>query len=157
MDYAQIERPADGLQIINDVTIQPGVDTIEGKLGPLLWGDGFQTYFMEIPGGTYLDEHPHPFEALIYVVRGRFGICCRGKRQIVEAGGLVSFAAHVPMGCEIPFSEAALIVVFRGQKPDMDQVSFVERFEPETPPSLFDLPEDHPAREFARTVNPGFV
>ena len=64
----------------------------------------------------------------------------------------------VPTGSTlaVPFDEPAFLLVFRGQKPELDQVSFVERFKPDNPPRLLDLPADHPARAFARQVNPRF-
>lgn len=155
-DFAKIVRPEDGIQVIADVTRQPGVNTGEGKLGPLIWGDSTQTYFLDIPAGAFLDEHPHSFEALIYAVKGSFVVSCRGTRHLLEPGSLMSFAADVPTGYEVPFDESAFMVVFRGEKATMDQIAFVERFKEDHPPSLLDLPESHPARVFARQVNPGF-
>lgn len=155
-DFATIVRPAEGIQIIENVTEQPGVPTGEGELGPLLWGEGTQTYFLDIPAGAYLDEHPHPFEALIYAVRGRFVVCCRGERYLLEPGSLMSFGKDVPTGYEIPFDESAFMLVFRGEKAAMDQQAFVKRFTPSQPASLKDLPEDHPARVFASQVNPDY-
>jgi quercetin dioxygenase-like cupin family protein len=155
-DYANIVRPEEGLQVIDDVSGQPGVQTGEGIIGPLLWGESTQSYFLDIPAGAYLDEHPHPFEALIYAVKGSFVVSCRGKRYLCEPGSLMSFAADVPTGYEVPFDESAFMVVFRGEKPTMDQQTFAGRFTPDHPASLHDLPEDHPARVFARRINPDF-
>ena len=156
MDYARIVRPAEGLQVIDDITNTPGVDTIEGEIGPLLWGETSQSYFVDVPSGAFLDEHPHPFEALIYAVSGSFVVCSEGKRYVVNQGGFMSFAANVPTGYEVPFDESAFMLVFRGKKAEMDQVAFIERLETDSPTDLRDLPEDHPARLYARQINPAF-
>jgi quercetin dioxygenase-like cupin family protein len=156
MDYARIVRPAEGVQVIDDITDQPGKDTIEGEIGPLLWGEISQSYFVDVPAGAFLDEHPHPFEALIYAVKGSFVVCSEGTRYLVEEGGFMSFAADVPTGYEVPFDESAFMLVFRGQKPELDQIAFMDRLEVDSPTLLHDLPEDHPARVFARQVNPSF-
>ena len=66
MDYAKIVRPVAGVQVIDNIQEQPGVSTIEGEIGPLIFGDSTQTYFLDIPAGAFLDPHPHPFEGLIY-------------------------------------------------------------------------------------------
>ena len=157
MDYASILRPSEGVQVIPDVTDQPqGVFTVEGEIGPLIFGEISQTYYVDMPPFSFLDPHPHPFEALIYAVRGRFVVMADGVRTLVEPGGLMSFGADVATGYEVPFDESAFMLVFRGGVPELDQQAFMARLKEDEVPTLLDLPADHPAIEFARTVNPGF-
>ena len=81
MDYAKIVRPVAGVQVIDNIQEQPGVSTIEGEIGPLIFGDSTQTYFLDIPAGAFLDQHPHPFEGLIYAVRGSFVVSSLARPQ----------------------------------------------------------------------------
>jgi quercetin dioxygenase-like cupin family protein len=157
MDIAKIYRPVSGVQVIGNIADQPGVNTIEGEIGPLIWGDISQTYFLDMPSGAYLDEHAHSFEALVYAVKGRYVLCSRGQRTVLEPGSLMAFAADVPTGYEVPFDESSMILVFRSGKPDKPQPEFVEGLPVGEPASLHDLAPDHPARVFGRTVNPAFT
>jgi hypothetical protein len=38
---------------------QDGVQTLEGRIGPLLLGEGCQCHFIEMKPGMYCEEHPH--------------------------------------------------------------------------------------------------
>lgn len=156
-DYAHVQRPMPGVQLIDDVAAQPGVNTIEGKIGPLLWGAEYQSYFLDMPAGAYLDEHPHPFEAVIYSIRGSYVLSCRGERRVLRPGSLMAFDANVPTGYEVPFDELAVILVLRGVPAAMDQHAFVARLKDEPVAMLADLPADHPARVFGRSVNPNLA
>ncbi|MDX1435597.1 MAG: cupin domain-containing protein [Anaerolineales bacterium] len=158
MDYAHIVHPAEGVQVVPDVTDQPkGVFTIEGEIGPLIFGEISQTYYVEMPPYTYLDPHPHSFEALIYAVRGSFVVMADNVRTVVEPGGLMMFGANVATGYEVPFKEPAFMLVFRGGRPELDQQAFMARLKEDEVPTLLDLADDHPAIEFARSVNPEFA
>ncbi len=156
MDVARIYRPVEGVQVIGNIAVQPGVDTVEGKIGPLIWGDISQTYFLDMPSGAYLEEHAHSFEALVYAVRGRYVLCSRGQRTVLGPGSLMAFAADVPTGYEVPFDESSFILVFRSGKPAKPQPEFMEGLPIGQPASLHDLDPDHPARAYARSINPSF-
>lgn len=159
MTLPQIEKPVEGIELIADVHAQPSINTIEGEIGALLWGENFQSYFLEMPPGAYLEEHPHPFECVVYTVRGSYVLASRGKRCVMKPGSIMSFAADTPTGYEVPFDEPSYILVVRGDKPQIDAAAFLERLQEyasEGPALLRDLPGDHPACQFARSVNPGF-
>lgn len=165
MDYAEIHRPAEGIQIIDDVTAQFGVDTLEGRVGPLMRGVGSQAHYIEMPPGLYLHEHPHPKEAIIYTVSGKWVMCAEGKRHLMHPGSLFWFGPDIAAGYEVPFDEPAFILIFKGELLDPPE-KFVEYLETKMKPGLeresesgepfrlSELPEDHPARVFARSVNP---
>jgi hypothetical protein len=85
----------------------------------------------------------------------------------MKPGMLFRFAAGTPTGYEVPFDEPALILIFKGDRITKDEREFIdylagmaERLEKEhkagTPFLLRELPGDHPARDFARQVNPQF-
>jgi quercetin dioxygenase-like cupin family protein len=153
---AHISQPAAGVQVIADILTQPGVHMAEGYLSPLIWGDSFQTYVVEMPPGTFLDEHPHSFEALLYAVNGRFVLSSDGQRHVLESGSLMSFGAHVATGYEVPFTAPATVLVFRGEAAGQAQDVFLSGLSPGQPPNLRDLPADHPARVFARGLSPPY-
>jgi quercetin dioxygenase-like cupin family protein len=161
---------APGIEIVGDVgdaTKTAGVATLEGRIGPLILGEGSQAHFIDMQGGMFVAEHPHSSESLIYTVRGKWVLCSSGRRQVMKPGTLFRFAAGTPTGYEVPFDDAALILIFKGDRITKDEREFIdylagmaERLEKEhqagTPFLLRELPDDHPARVYARQINPQF-
>ena len=156
---AEVEAPVTGIRIIRDITVQPGVDTLEGKIGPLMTAARGACHFIDMPAGLYLDEHPHDTESLIYTVRGEWVLCSSGRRFHMKPGTLYWFGDGVPTGYEVPFEEDAYILIFK-TSPREDDQAFIEylkgmgeriakEHDEGTPFLLSELPEDHPARVFA--------
>jgi pimeloyl-ACP methyl ester carboxylesterase/quercetin dioxygenase-like cupin family protein len=161
---------APGIEIVADVTDRAktaGVATLEGRIGPLILGSGSQAHFIEMQSGMFVAEHPHSSESLIYTVRGQWVLCSAGRRELMKAGSLFRFAPGTPTGYEVPFDEPAFILIFKGDRVTKDEREFIDylkgmadRLEKDhaagTPFLLKELAADHPAREFARKVNPQF-
>jgi pimeloyl-ACP methyl ester carboxylesterase/quercetin dioxygenase-like cupin family protein len=159
---------APGITIIDDLTCiekTAGVDTLEGRIGPLLLAESSQAHFIDMPPGMFVAEHPHSTESIIYTVRGRWVLCSRGRRHVMTAGSLFHFARNIPTGYEVPFADNAFILIFKGERISESERQFIEylrglaaRLVTEQangiPYRLCDLPKDHPAREFARQLNP---
>jgi quercetin dioxygenase-like cupin family protein len=164
MDYAEIHRPTDGIQIIDDITNQFGVDTLEGRIGPLMQGVASQAHYIEMPPDLYVHEHPHSTESIIFTVRGQWIAVTDGKRHLMKPGSLFWFGPDIAAGYEIPFADPAFILIFKGSLLDTPE-GFVSYLQDKLQPSLIEenkngepfrlseLPEDHPARIFARSVN----
>lgn len=157
----------DGIQVIEDVTNpdkNPGIDTLEGRIGPLLKGDGSQAHFIAMPPGLYCgEEHAHPTESLIFTVEGRWVLCSSGRRQLMLPGSLFWFKGGTPTGYEVPFSEPAFILIFKGHRDGMDDDGFLEYLESlqdrlekahaeGAPFRMTELGHDHPARIFASSL-----
>jgi pimeloyl-ACP methyl ester carboxylesterase/quercetin dioxygenase-like cupin family protein len=154
---------APGVEIIDDITAADqtaGVETLEGRIGPLLLAEGCQAHFIDMPAGMFVGEHPHSSESIIYTVRGRWVLCSKGRRHVMKPGTLFRFGANVPTGYEVPFDEPAYILIFKGDRTLKNEQEFIdylrgmaERVKKEqsegVPYLLKDLPEDHPARKFA--------
>lgn len=165
-DYAKILRPARGIQVIDDITAQFGVETMEGKIGPLLQGVGSRAHYIQMPAGSFLYEHPHPTEAIIYTVTGQWVLCTEGKRHLMKPRSIYWFGPDIAAGYEVPFDEPATILIFKGER-GWEPDEFVDYLENKLRPNLIqenkagqaflidELPPDHPARVFAHTVNPG--
>jgi pimeloyl-ACP methyl ester carboxylesterase len=161
---------APGIEIIEDITDKTrtaGIDTLEGRIGLLLLGEDAQAHFIDMPAGLYLAEHPHSTESLIYTVRGRWVLCSQGRRHLMQPGALYRFGSNISTGYEVPFSEDAYILIFKGRRTTEAEKDFVnylkgmaERLQREhqagTPFLLKELPKGHPARRFAREVNSEF-
>lgn len=90
-----------------------------------------------------------------------------GRRHLMRPGTLFHSRANTPTGYEVPFDEPAFLLIFKGERLTRDDDEFIEylkgfkeRLEKEhrdgTPFLLRELPPDHPARVFARRVNPEF-
>jgi hypothetical protein len=117
---------------------------------------------MRMPSGMYTDEHAHPTESLIYTVRGRWVLCSRGQRFLMNPGSLFWFGDDVPTGYEVPFDEPAFILIFKpGERPSPDEmVEYLKGMaatcaadhDGGAPYWLSELPEDHPARAFAASL-----
>ncbi len=155
-----------GIQVIEDVTDpvkNPSIDTLEGRIGPLLKGDSSQAHFIEMPEDLYCEEHSHATESLIFTVKGRWVLCSSGRRQLMQPGSLFWFKAGTPTGYEVPFHEPAFILIFKGTRDDADDEGFLEYLrnlqqrlkkahEEGTPFKMSELLQDHPARVFARSL-----
>lgn len=161
---------APGIEIVPDITDvkkTAGVETLEGRIGPLLLGEGSQAHFIEMQGGMYVEEHPHSSESIIYTVRGKWVLCSHGRRQLMQPGTLFRFAPNMPTGYEVPFGESAYILIFKGDRITKTEGEFIDYLkgmagrikvdhEKGTPFLLKELALDHPARVFARKVNAKF-
>jgi pimeloyl-ACP methyl ester carboxylesterase/quercetin dioxygenase-like cupin family protein len=161
---------APGIEIIDDITDKSktaGVETLEGRIGPLLLAEGCQAHFIDMPAGMYVEEHPHSTESIIYTVRGKWVLCSKGRRHVMKPGSLFRFGVNIPTGYEVPFAEDAFILIFKGDRTTKVEKEFIdyltglaERLKKEqkdgVPYLLKDLPADHAARKFAREVNPRF-
>jgi quercetin dioxygenase-like cupin family protein len=154
----------DGIRIIDDIMTMLGVDTLEGRIGPLLNAARGGCHYIDMPAGLYLEEHPHETESLIFTVRGRWVLCSGGTRHVMRPGSLFWFGDNVPTGYEVPFDEDAFILIFKsGERGSDHDTNFVEylkgmaaRIAQEhkegTPFLLTELPDDHPARVFAAGI-----
>ncbi|HWB11957.1 MAG TPA: alpha/beta fold hydrolase [Pirellulales bacterium] len=161
---------APGIQIVDNITDKKqttGVATLEGEIGPLLLGNGCQAHFIDMPAGMYCEEHPHSSESMIYTVRGQWVLCSKGRRHLMKPGTLFHFAPDTPTGYEVPFSEDAFILIFKGRRLTEKEEDFIKYLkglatrltreeEAGVPYRLSDLPNGHPAVQFAREVNPRF-
>jgi hypothetical protein len=130
---------------VTDRTKTAGLETLEGRMGPLLLGEGSQAH----------------------TVRGSWVLCSQGPRQHMKPGSLYRFGANTSTGYEVPFREDACILIFKGDRTTKVEKEFMDylkglaaRLELEhkngTPFLLKELPADHPARKFAREVIPEF-
>ncbi len=161
---------APGVTVISDILDTgktPGVETLEGRIGPLLRVPGMRAHFIDMPAGLYLAEHSHAKGSLIYTVRGRWGLQSMGRWQLMRPGSLYWFGDGVPTGFQVPFLTDAYILIFKAVEGDGDE-SFVRylrgmaaQLEAERAAGvafrLTELAGDHEALVFARAVNPRFV
>ena len=158
-----VETLTDGVNIIRDVTTQPGIDTLEGRISMLLQGEEIQSHLIELPPGSYLDEHPHETESIIMTLGGEWVLCSRGERTRLAEGDLFWFGPDVPTGYENPFDGPAFLLIFKGTLLNESPEEFVKYLEEvdaqmvaeraEGRPFTFnELPADHPAIVFARDI-----
>jgi quercetin dioxygenase-like cupin family protein len=157
-----LPEPIGASRVLRDIRNQPGVDSVEGKLVPLLSGAGIRAQLIDMPGGLYVHAHPHPTESLIYTVSGRWVFSDGIDRKIVETGDLLHFPPNEPTGFEVPFDEPAVIYITKGDggkthdelMTDLRKASANMAKEAEDGEvfSLAELPHDHPARAFARQL-----
>jgi len=155
-----------GITVVENVTDEianPGVNTLEGRIGPLLRGAQAQVHYIDMPAGLYLAEHSHADESIIFTARGRWVLSSGGIRRLMVPGTLFWFGAGVSTGYEVPFDEPAFILIFKGQLLMASDEAFINylqglagRLNGEqaggTPFRLADLPPEHPARVFARRI-----
>ncbi len=161
---------APGVEIVRDITdkrLTTGVVTLEGRIGPLLLGEGSQAHFLEMPPGMYVDAHSHDSESIIYTVAGRWVLAAGGERILMEPGSLFRFGTGMATGYEVPFRTEASILVFKGDRLARSEKDFIDYLRgmaggvrqahrEGVPFFLVELPDNHPARVFAREVNPSF-
>ena len=78
----------EGVRIVEDILTAYGIDTLEGRVGPLLFGETGRTHFLDMPAGSYVDEHPHDDEAFTLTVRGSYVLCVDGVRRLMKPGSI---------------------------------------------------------------------
>lgn len=158
------------IQVIEDILDpvgSPGVETLEGRIGPLLKAVGCQAHYIDMPAGMYIHEHSHSTESIIYVARGQFVLCSEGRRQAMREGSLFWFGPGAPTGWEVPFDEPCYILIFKGDRSDWSDerfwqylVGMAEGLRQEHADgeefTFAELPPDHPARVYAREINPAW-
>lgn len=149
----------DGIRILDDIFAAPGVDTHEGRIGPLLAAARGACHFIELPAGGYCEAHAHATESLIYTTRGQWVLCTGGERHHMREGSLFWFGDDVATGYEVPFDDPATILIFKTQARDPAEgfveylVGMAAGLEADhaagIPFRMDELAEDHPARVFA--------
>mgnify|MGYP005845179251 CR=1 FL=1 len=164
-------RLASGVTIVADIENPDelvGVTTHEGIFGPLLYGSELRAFYILLKPGQFLAEHPHPTESMVYTVSGKWVLVSEGNRRVMKPGTLFHFADNAPTGWEAPFNEDALLLVVKSSDPDDNYESMIEgvnnmaamidrQMKEEDVAFWYDqIPSDHPARRFARKVNPNF-
>lgn len=146
-------------RIIDQITTAGAIDTPEGRVGRLIRGEACTVQYLEMPPRLYIPEHPHPWESVVYTVRGRWVLCVSGKRSRLAPGSLLWLKPGVSRGFEVPYGEPALILVFKPARDETDDEGFrayredvgrkpVKIREGGTKFDLGLLPPDHPARVF---------
>lgn len=158
-------EPIGDCRVLHDVHAQPGIRTVEGTMIPLLTGRQIRSHMIVMHAGQYCEAHPHDTESIIYTISGRWVFCTRedGKeiRTVIRPNDLFHFPGGVPTGFETPFGEdASILIVKSGSEPYEEMVEGMTWAKDElakeaaagTPFYYEDLPEDHPARVYARQV-----
>jgi quercetin dioxygenase-like cupin family protein len=150
-------------RIVDSIDDAPGVETLEGRIGPLLNGFKGAAHYIVMPPGMYCAEHTHSTESIIFTAKGQWVLCSEGKRHHMLEGSVFFMPPDIPTGYEVPFSEPATLFIVKFEGPN-DPEAFLEylkgmagRLEDDhgsgVPFNLHELEEDHPARSFARSLS----
>ncbi len=156
-------EPIGECRVLRDITAQPGVFTVEGTLVPLLTGEKIRSHVIVMHPGQYCYAHPHETESIIYTTSGRWVFCTTENgaevRTVINAGDLFHFPGGVPTGFETPFEEGATILIVKSGNESYDEMvdalkstrASLDVQHAEGEPFYYhELPEDHPARVYAR-------
>jgi hypothetical protein len=93
-------------------------------------------------------------------------LCTGGKRHVMRPRSLFWFGPNIAAGYEVPFDDPAFILIFKSER-GHDPEAMVEYLQSEMQPHLMqehaagqafwmrDLPADHPAHIFARSLKQG--
>ena len=147
------------LSILDSIDNLPGVDTLEGRIGPIISGNKGSAHYIAMPAGMYCSCHTHPTESIILTLKGQWVLCSEGERHLMKEGSLFFMPPDVETGYEVPFDEPAVlfIIKFEGPKDPNEflgyleglQQRLIEHHENGEAFLLSELAEDHPARVFA--------
>lgn len=159
-------EPIGECRVLRNVNAQPGIETVEGALVPLLSGSKIRSHMIVMHPGQYCFAHPHDTESIIYTISGRWVFCTTEDgeevRTVINANDLFHFPGGVPTGFETPFEEPAVILILKeGSEPYDEMISGMvwakNELEKEAaggePFYYRELPEDHPARVFGTEVS----
>jgi len=156
---------APGVDVLGSILAVESEETLEGRFAVLLAGRGIECLYIDFLPGMYTAEHPHANESMVYTISGRWVLASDGQRRVMEPGSLMWFDKGAPTGYENPFDEPALTLNFIVQEPkpraimieyirDVLATRWEKRHQEGQPFFLAQLEEGHPARVFARQVNP---
>ena len=147
--------------ILDSIQKAPGVETLEGKIGPLLSGYKGAAHYITMPPNMYCNPHTHPTESLIYTAKGSWVLCSEGQRHLMAEGSLFFMPPDIETGYEVPFDEPATILIFKceGKKDPDEFLTYLSTLKQKLedhhnagePFLLSELPESHPARIFAKS------
>lgn len=157
--------PIGECRVLRNVVDQPGVETVEGRLVPLMSGGELRSHMIVMHPGQYCDAHPHDSESIIYTISGSWVFCTVvdgvDQRIVINAGDLFHFPAGVPTGFETPFDEPAIILIAKAGGAGYEEMAegmkdaeamLAAEAAAGVPFSYRELPEGHPARVFAMEV-----
>lgn len=159
-------EPIGECRVLRNVVAQPGIDTVEGTMAPLLSGQAIRSHMIVMHHGQYCDAHPHETESIIYTVSGRWVFCTKESaeevRTVINQGDLFHFPGGVPTGFETPFDESAVILIVKSGSESYEELAtgmedaknaLAEQAADGEPFTYKDLAPDHPARVFAKEVS----
>ena len=153
-------------RVLRNVHDQPGIDTVEGTMVPLLTGQAIRSHIIVMHPGQYCDAHPHETESIIFTVSGRWVFCTHENgeevRTVINQNDLFHFPGGVPTGFETPFDEPAVILIVKSGDETYQEMAagidrarvMMEKAASDGEPFYYrDLDPDHPARVYARDVS----
>lgn len=160
-----VANVVEGVRVIDDLFAQPRVETNAGGIGMLLQGESAHAHFIEQPAWLYLEECEHPGESIIATLEGEWVLNAEGERRHMKPGSIFWRSGETTAGFEVPFDEPATILIFKSERQEESPEAYVEDLverapdacgPADSPDTFAELPSDHPAVEFARTVNDDF-
>lgn len=157
-------QESDSVTVIPSIHAMDGVDTLEGKIGPIFSATKGSAHYITMHPDLYCPAHPHSTESIIYTAKGTWVLYANQTRYIMPEGSIFHMPAHVDTGYEVPYDEPAtlLITKFEGPINPGEFISYLnglaERLlkdeQDGAPYSLSALSSDHPARRYANQINP---
>ncbi|WP_440947148.1 AraC family ligand binding domain-containing protein [Methanosarcina sp. T3] len=150
------------LTVLDSIENSPGVETLEGKIGPLISGNKGSAHYIVMYPDQYCEPHTHPTESIIYTAKGEWVLNSGGKRYHMKEGSLFFMPPNIETGYEVPFANPAtlLIIKFEGESYPEEFLKYLEGLkcrlsENEQKGEIFKisaLPMNHPARLFPEKV-----
>jgi quercetin dioxygenase-like cupin family protein len=105
------------ITILDSLDMAPGVDTLEGKIGPLLSGFKGAAHYIIMPPDMYCEAHTHPTESIIFTVSGQWVLYSEGQRHHMKEGSLYFMPPNVETGYEVPFNKPATLLIIKFEGP----------------------------------------
>lgn len=165
MSLVDLEEIGD-CEVLRNITDQPGIETVEGRLVPLLSGDAIKSHIIVMHPGQYASAHAHETESIIYTMSGSWVFCTtengEEKRTVINQGDLFRFPGGAPTGFETPFDDPAVILILKGGSYSYQDMiegmlearSILDGQAAEGEPfSYTELEPDHPAIAYAEEVS----
>jgi len=116
------------IDVVDSIFEVPGVDTLEGKIGPILSGNKGAAHYITMPAGMFLSAHTHPTESIIYTAKGEWVLYSECERHHMKEGSLYFMPPDVETGYEVPFDEPATILIVKFEGPNEPE-KFMEYLE----------------------------
>lgn len=86
-----------GIEIKNIGEVE-GLETSEGVMKPLIFGEKVAVIYLEIPAGLEVPPHAHSMEGVIYCLNGELEVFSGGEAVTIRSGSAMLVPPNVEVG-----------------------------------------------------------
>ena len=105
-----------GIEIKNISEVE-GLETSEGVMKPLIFGEKVAVIHLEIPAGLELSPHAHSMEGVIYCLSGELEVISRSETVTIGGGTAMLVPPNVEVGIKNRGDEPVTAILISSPPP----------------------------------------